>query len=37
MIRWGIMLQRLVDKVVLGTVAFFFGIAVNVLKRIKRT
>ena len=29
------MIQKLVDRIVLGTVAFFFGIAVTVLKRIK--
>ena len=37
MILWGIMVQRLVDRIVLGTVAFFFGIAVNVLRRLKRS
>jgi len=30
------MFQRLVDRIVLGTVAFFYGIAVTVLKCIKR-
>ena len=31
------MLERLIDRIVLGAVAFFFGITVTVLKRIKRT
>jgi len=30
------MIQKLVDRLVLGTVAFCFGIAVTVLRRIKR-
>ncbi len=30
------MIQKIVDRMVLGTVAFFFGIAVTVLRRIKR-
>jgi hypothetical protein len=30
------MFQKLVDRIVLGTVAFFFGIAVTVLRRFKR-
>jgi hypothetical protein len=30
------MIQKIVDRMVLGTVALLFGIAVNVLRRIKR-
>jgi hypothetical protein len=30
------MVQKIVDRMVLGTVAFFYGIAVAVLRRIKR-
>jgi len=30
------MIERLVDRIVLGAFAFFFGIAVKVLKRLRR-
>lgn len=30
------MVQKIVDRIVLGTVAVLFGIAVTVLRRIKR-
>jgi len=31
------MFQKLVDRIVLGTIGFLYGIAVTVLRRIKRT
>jgi len=31
------MLQKVVDRIVLGTIGFLYGIAVAVLRRIKRT
>jgi len=30
------MVRKIVDRMVLGTVAFFYGIVVTVLRRIKR-
>jgi len=31
------MIERLIDRMVLGTIGFFYGVAVNVLRRLKRT